>query len=244
MSEGIPDDMSNAASLIGGDAAAFLMAAHELKSPLALIRQLALAIEAGYITQPDHDRIIQQIRLTSERALRLTGDLTRSARTDTLFDLEPLNPVAVCEEVAHELTPLFAAQDKQIYVRSRARPPLLVGNRDLLRRILLNFGDNALHYTPQQQPVAFVVHQTADSVRVGLRDFGPAVEPNLWQELQKRLSAQAAQPISARPQSSGLGLYIAGQFAQMMNGKIGAIRHRDGATFYVDAVLSRQLSLL
>ena len=50
--------------------------------------------------------------------------------------------------------------------------------------------------------------------------------------------------INARPQSSGLGLYIASQFADCMNGKIGFIRHRDGSTFYVDLQASRQLSLL
>lgn len=244
MSEGKVADTIGAASLLGGDAAAFLMAAHELKSPLALIRQLALAIETGQIDEDEYQRLVQQIRLTSERALRLTGDITRSARADTLFDLEPLNPVNVCEEVAHELSPLYGAQNKHIQVRGRTHPPLLVGNRDLLRRILLNFGDNALHYTPGDEPVEFIVTQAGKNVRIGLRDFGPAVEVNLWQELVKRLEAQAAQPVSARPQSSGLGLYISGQFAQMMNGKIGAIRHRNGATFYVDMGRSHQLSLL
>lgn len=244
MSEGKSADMTNAASLFGGDAAAFLMAAHELKSPLALIRQLSLAIESGYVAAEEYERLVGQIRLTSERALRLTGDITRSARTDTLFDLEPLNPISVCEEVAHELDPLYKAHDKQIQVKKRSHPPLLVGNRDLLRRILLNFGDNALNYAPGEAPVEFAVAQAGDSVRIGLRDFGPAIEAGMWQDLMKRLEAQAAQPVSARPQSSGLGLYIAGQFAQMMNGKIGAIRHRDGATFYVDVSHSRQLSLL
>lgn len=244
MSEGKRVDTIGAASLLGGDAATFLMAAHELKSPLALIRQLALAIEAGHIEAGEYERVVRQIRLTSERALRLTGDITRSARADTLFDLEPLNPVNICEEVAHELSPLYGAQNKHIQVKGRAHPPLLVGNRDLLRRILLNFGDNALHYTPGDKPVEFNVTQAGTSVRIGLRDFGPAVEVNIWQELMKRLEAQAAQPVSARPQSSGLGLYISSQFAQMMNAKIGAIRHRNGATFYVDTAMSHQLSLL
>jgi len=56
--------------------------------------------------------------------------------------------------------------------------------------------------------------------------------------------ATAPVAIHARPQSSGLGLYIAGQFADAMNGRIGVTRHRDGATFYVDLQASKQLSLL
>ena len=52
------------------------------------------------------------------------------------------------------------------------------------------------------------------------------------------------QALHARPQSSGLGLYVAGQFAQAMQGKVGATRHRDGATFYVAVLASSQMRLL
>lgn len=231
-------------TLFSDDAATFLMAAHELKSPLALIRQLALSLEAGQLSDTEYQRLIAQIRLTSERALRLTSDVTLSARQDTLFDLEPLNPVSVCEEVAHELTPLFQAQNKYIEVSSHARTPLLVGNRDLLRRILLNFGDNALHYGAAEDAIKFTVNGIGDQVRIGVRDYGPAVPIDIWRTLLSRLHSEAAQPVSARPQSSGLGLYIASQFAAMMNGSIGATRHSNGATFYVDMAASRQLSFL
>lgn len=244
MSEGKTTRVDVAADLFEGEAATFLMAAHELKSPLALIRQLSLSIEAGLVSPDEVERLIHQIRLTSERALRLTSDVARSARQDTLFDLEPLNPVSVCEEVAHELSPLFSAQGKQIRVSSHARPPLLVGNHDLLKRVLLNFGDNALHYALTNEPVQLQVQGIGEQVRIGVRDFGPALPHDIWENLIHRLRIQAAQPVSSRPQSSGLGLYIAGQFAQMMDGHIGATRHRDGVTFYVDMAASRQLSLL
>lgn len=244
MSEGRTTGVDVAADLFTGEAATFLMAAHELKSPLALIRQLSLSVENGQVHADEVLRLIHQIRLTSERALRLTSDVTRSARQDTLFDVEPLNPVSICEEVAHELAPLFKAQGKQIEVSGHARPPLLVANHDLLKRVLLNFGDNALHYALTDRPVKLQVNGIGDQVRIGVRDYGPALPVDIWDRLIERLQSQAAQPVSARPQSSGLGLYIAGQFAAMMNGQIGATRHRDGVTFYVDMAASRQLSLL
>ena len=236
--------MGVAADLFTGEAATFLMAAHELKSPLALIRQLSLSVEVGQVDAEEALRLVHQIRLTSERALRLTSDVTRSARQDTLFDLEPLNPISVCEEVAHELSPLFKAQGKRIEVPGHARPPLLVANHDLLKRVLLNFGDNALHYALTDQPVRLQVNGIGEQVRIGVRDYGPALPIDVWDKLIERLKSQAAQPVGSRPQSSGLGLYIAGQFAAMMNGTIGATRHRDGVTFYVDMAASRQLSLL
>ncbi len=230
-----------------GSPAAFMAAAHELKAPLALVRQLSLTLEQGVeLSIAERERVIHQITLTSERALRLTGDLTRSTRDATLFPLEPINPQQLCEEVAHELTPLFKAHGKVIRVAIRTQPPLLVGNRDLLRRVLLNFGDNALHYAGDDQVVEFrtSAKRGASMVRIAVRDFGPAVPMDTWKVLASRLASQAAQSIHARPQSSGLGLAIASQFAQMMQSEIGASRHHDGATFYIDLPMSRQLSLL
>lgn len=226
---------------------AFLAAAHELKAPLGLIRQLALTLaENDDLTPAEYERYLNQITLTSERALRLTSDLTRSSRQASLFPVEPINPQQLCEEVAHELSPLYKAHDKTIRVIRYSRPPLLVANRDLLRRILLNFGDNALYYTGDEQAVELRVSTrgTIEKVRIGVRDYGPAVSADTWRVLAERLKSLAPQPIQARPQSSGLGLWAAGQFAQMMNSQIGASRHHDGASFYIELPLSQQLSLL
>lgn len=243
------DEGSNGvqSGLLFDSQAAFMAAAHELKAPLSLIRQLSLTLaENETLSASEYERMLTQITLTSERALRLTSDLTRASRQTLLFPLEPINPQQLCEEVAHELTPLFAAHDKRIQVLPRHRPPLLVGNRDLLRRILLNFSDNALHYTGESKVVELKVSTlgSIDQVRIGVRDYGPAVPPDTWRVLAERLKKLAPQPVHARPQSSGLGLWTAGQFAQMMDSHIGAARHRDGASFYIDLPMSRQLSLL
>lgn len=221
-------------------------AAHELKSPLALVRQLSLILEDETLTAPERLRLLEQIRLTSERALRLTGDLTRAARLeDAMFELEPINPWQLCDDIVRELTPLFAAHGRELTIRPHKHPLLLVANRDLLRRIVTNFSDNALHYSEAGAAVELQIKalQAGKIIRVGVRDFGPALSSDMWRTLQQKL-ATAPQTVHARPQSSGLGLYIAGMFAEAMNGSIGVTRHRDGATFYVDLQASRQLSLL
>ena len=236
----------NQKGAVFGDMPFVVTAAHELKAPLALVRQLSLALEQGSVSPAERDRMLRQIVLVSERALRLTTDLSRSSRLqDSLFELEPLNPQQICEEVAHELTPLYKARGREIQVSSRCRPMLVVANRDLLRRIMLNFGDNALHYGSEDTPVELRVGSREDGrrIRLGVRDYGPAVSADMWRQLQAKLGS-GVQTLHARPQSSGLGLYVAGQFAEAMQGTIGATRHRDGATFYVDLTASTQLSLL
>lgn len=225
---------------------AVIAAAHELKSPLALVRQLGYMLDDPHLTPATRDRIHAQIRLTSERALRLTGDLTKLARLeDGLFKLEPINPIELCRDIVSELEPLFTAMDRRIELMPRKHPLLLVANRDLLRRIIMNFSDNALHYSGENGAVRIQIQALRGGkiIRLGVRDYGPAVSTKVWKEIQSRL-ARAPQPLSARPQSSGLGLYIASQFAMSMDGQLGCTRHQDGATFYVDLQASNQLSLL
>lgn len=224
----------------------FMAAAHELKSPLALIRHIALSLERGDMSATELSELAHRITLTSERSLRLVQDLTTSERLDTspLFTLEPLNPITLCEEVATEISPLYEALERKVQVRSHARPPLIIANRQLLRSILLQFADNALHYSETDCPVEFSTRGSRDGsmVRIGVRDHGPAVALNAWHRL-KDLGSHP-QPIARRPTSSGLGLYVARQFAEAMGADIGITRHRDGASFYITLKGSTQISFL
>lgn len=220
----------------------FSVAAHELKSPLALIRQLSDVGGLDGHSSQEVLRLFEKIHLTSERALRLTTDLTKAERLeDSLFDLSPVNPMSVCEEVVDELTPLFRARGRRIEVSRRRSAPLIVAHRDLLRRILLNFADNALNYAETDQPVVITtsVIGQGSRVRLGVRDFGPGLPAGLRKNWHS-----GPGPISRRPASSGLGIYLSRQFAEVMNGSVGAVSHRDGASFYVELDSSSQLRLL
>jgi K+-sensing histidine kinase KdpD len=233
-------------SLLDNGLSSFVAAAHELKSPLALVRQLSLMLEDGDLSINEQKHMLRQISLTSERALRLTSDLTRSAKlSDALFTLEPINPQQLCEDVIHELTPLFAAHGRDFKLIPNKHPLLLVANRDLLRRIIMNFSDNALHYAATDATVKIKIGslKSGKIIRLGVRDYGPALPRDTLKSLRGKL-AYASTPVHARPQSSGLGLYISTQFADVMDGRIGVTQHRDGATFYVDLQASSQLSLL
>lgn len=220
----------------------FIAAAHELKAPLALIRQLSLCLEQGASTM-ETARITRQITLTSERALRLTTDLTRTARLeDGLFTLEPVNSASICQEVVEELSPLYRAKGRTITVRSGRSPAIGVANHDLLRRILLNFADNALHYSTSETPVVLETHVYGGgkNIRLGVRDYGPGLSSIVRKSMKKGTVLMDA----SRPESSGLGLHIAQQFAKAMHATVGTRSHHDGVTFYVDVAASTQLRLL
>lgn len=220
-------------SLLGGESFGVFGAAHELKSPTALIRQLALELRETIGNENDR-LLVDQIILTAERSLRLTSNLTKTARLeDALFELEPINAQQLCEEVAHEMTPLYTAHHRAIHVRTRRRAPLVIANRELLRRVLLSFADNALHYGGTSKPVSLDVRRHDSLVQIGVRDQGPIVTRDMRGGV-----------VTGRPDASGLGLLIAQKFAEVMRSSIGTTRHRDGMTYHVTMPLSEQLPLL
>lgn len=219
--------------------------ASELSAPLVLLRQLSLALaNSGDLTQAERDTLIERMALTSERALRMARTLAFQPSAQPLIALEPVNAITLCNDVVHELTPLFKAHGKSIAVRQRTKSPLIIADRTLLRRLLVNLGDNALHFSPEGKPTQLTITSHGEHVRVGVRDYGPAVPSDVWRQLEGRVARRSTTPLPRRPQSSGVGLLMSRRIAEAMGGLVGVIRHRDGATFYVDMRLSGQMNLL
>lgn len=226
------------------DTSLAIATAHELSSPLVLLRQLSLAVSLTDISDETRRLLGEQLTLTSERALRMATSLSMVASQQHQFELEPINPVSICQEVVRELTPLFNAHGQTLTLQSRTRTPLLVGNRSILEQILMSFGDNALLYGSESHPVRMSISGKGDSVRIGVRDYGPAVPIDIWRRIEERISRQAPTPLASRPHVSSVGLVAAKRLAEVMGSAVGVTRHRDGATFYVDLRVSGQMSLL
>jgi signal transduction histidine kinase len=220
-----------------------MAAAHELKSPLVLIRQLVFAASDTQVDSEELGRILDQLMAVTDRSLRLTTDLTKTARLDDgLFAIEPVNAQQLCEMIVRQISPLYVQCGKVIRVKLRRTTSPVLAHRELLSSLLYHFADNALHYGDDNSEVSVVLQErsAAGLLRIGVRDTGPAMSLREWRKL--RSSPQGS--IATRPGGSGLGLYIADQFANAMGGTIGLTQHRDGVTFYVDLPLSEQLALL
>lgn len=215
-----------------------LVAAHELKGPLALMRQLALSLDEQNLTKTQ-----AQMVSVSERALRQVTDLSKIARLeDGLFQLEPVAVRAVCDDVSRELSQLFASNRRVLDVSYHNKMRLVLANRDLLHSIIYNFCINALHYSDTESHSRLTVRDHKNSVRINIRDYGPALPVNVWRQIKTH---QLNQPtsIAMRPGSSGLGLYIASKFSHYLHANVSAVRHRDGTSFLLDLPVSTQTML-
>jgi signal transduction histidine kinase len=224
-------------------------AAHELKTPLTLIAYIAqmLADEQLGLTSADRATYVERLNLVSARTLRLVQHLTLSYRLEDTgrqafhFALEPVNVREVCEAALHELSP-YARQYQQNLQLQAGRAPMVVANRDILYDIIINLVDNAIRHNTPGTSVAVRPASRGEHVRLHVHDNGRGVSAAHVSDLRRTIGT-APQPIAGLGGSSGLGLYIAGQFVGAMGGSLGLGRAEQGTTFFVDLIRSRQLSL-
>lgn len=214
---------------------------HELKAPLALMRQIALSSE--HYTDAERKVAFERIRLTAERSLRLTEALTRSYRASEL-ESEPINLGRLCDEVTHELAPLCRELGQDIRLKMPRQSVLAVGNRELLSSVIFGLCDNALNYGQIDRPIELRIQRDGNDAKISVRDYGPTLLKSELDKIKSKLG-NSPQSISKRPSSSGLGLYIASQFAQAMDGQLGMTSHKNGGqTFYINLPQSFQMALV
>lgn len=219
-----------------------LVAAHEMKAPLSLIRQLAFSLDPAENAQ-SLTQTKTEIIGVADRALRQVQDLTKISRlSDGLFTMEPVAVRAVCDEVTEELRCLFRFNHRSLNLDYRNKSRLVVANRELLYSVIYNFCLNAMHYSTEETRSELTLQDKNGHVRLDVRDFGPALPMDVWRSLKKGW-VEKPTSIAMRPGSSGLGLYIASKFSQYMHANVGAVRHRDGTSFFVELPVSKQASL-
>lgn len=222
-----------------------LAAAHELKAPLALIRQLSYQFESAGPMNAEQKLVQQRLRLTSERALRLVENITKTARLDdAMFALEPLQAHSVWHDVLSELDPLARGMGQMVKLKVPRKPLLVVAHSELLPAVLMGLCDNALVHNPSGGSLNLSASREKATVVFSVRDDGPTIDRKSYAHLRTRLGV-APQPLGGRPASSGLGLWIAGVFARAMDAQLAVTRHHAGGmTFSLHVPVSSQLSLL
>ena len=217
------------------------VAAHELKSPLTLMRQLALSMDFAdeKSLKSTQNKLVQ----VSDRALRQVNDLTKISRLeDGLFALEPVSIRAVCDEVTSELRFLYRENHRDISEKYTNRSKLVIANRELLYSVIYNFCSNAMHYSEEGTKAVISVRDKKGRVEINVRDFGPSLPTKIWKEMKHGWISNPTS-VAMRPGSSGLGLYIASKFSKYMHGEVSAVRHKDGTSFTLILPISKQASL-
>ena len=219
---------------------------HELRTPLNAI--IGSAELLGTTALDDRQRaFVGSIEESAEALLAIISSILDLSKIEAgkvelgahEFDLEALVEASagvLAQHVKQKGLRLYTFVDPSI-------PPIVRGDADRLRQILLNLLANALKFTERGQivlralPLETSVRHT--TVRFEVEDTGIGIAPDVIPQLFEPF-VQADSSSSRRYGGTGLGLSISKRLVELMGGAIGVDSEPDhGSTFWFTARFAR-----
>ena len=195
-------------------------AAHELRTPVAIIRSEAEASLAADADPAAHRSALGAIAREAASLGTLVGDLLALAREHTAESVEG-HDLFFLDDLAHRVVArarkLPAAREREISFGDFAEAPVR-GNRELIERAVLALVHNALvHAAPSRIELATGTRgDGASSVAwIAVRDWGPGIPAAEHERVFERFAR-----LDLRKPGSGLGLAIARQVAEVHGGTL------------------------
>ena len=200
------------------------MASHQLRTPLTSVKgYLSMVIDgdAGGVT-PMQKKMLNQAFMSSQRMVFLIADLLNVSRLKTgKFVIEPV-ALDLSEMITQEIGQLReTAKLKSIelkYVKPKKYPQLML-DETKTRQVVMNFIDNAIHYTPAGGHITIELIDKPQSAELRVRDDGIGVPKNEQHHLFTKFY-RAVNARRERPDGTGLGLFMAKKVVLAQGGAV------------------------
>jgi PAS domain S-box-containing protein len=212
--------------------------AHELRNPLAPIRQAVRIARSPQVTQAQlrwsHDVIERQATHMS----LLLGDLLDAARvTEGKLELrkERVELAAIVDTAVETARPLVDARRQRLDIALPSRPVPLQVDALRLAQVVANLLTNAAKYSDPGSPIDLSASLEADGIVIRVRDAGIG----LSREMLPRVFDMFSQATSALDRSEGglgIGLAIVKGIVELHGGRVEARSEGigKGSEFIVD----------
>jgi signal transduction histidine kinase len=199
-----------------------MLASHELRTPLAKIKAwLMLMQDAGDRLPVDAQREATEVlRSETESLARLTDNLLCIAQLEAGEIRLKTGPVDLDEVVEQVFARFVEAADRrrfQCAIADDARRVL--ADQERLALVLACLVDNALKFSPGDEPVYLSGQRDGRQVRVDVRDNGRRIPDDQVDRVFASFY-QVESPLTRQRGGCGVGLYLARQLVERMGGRI------------------------
>jgi signal transduction histidine kinase len=199
-----------------------MLASHELRTPLAKIKAwLMLMQDAGdRLPVEAHKEATEVLRSESEALARLTDNLLCIAQLEAGEIRLKTGPVDLDEVVEGVFARFVETADRkrfQAIIPDDARH--VQADHERLALVLACLVDNALKFSPGDEPVQLSAQRDGRAVRIDVRDNGRRIPDDQIDRIFASFY-QVESPLTRQRGGSGVGLYLARSLTERMGGRI------------------------
>lgn len=200
------------------------MASHQLRTPLTSVKgYLSMVLEGDVGQIPEMQRkLLDQAFVSSQRMVYLIADLLNVSRLRTgkfIIEQIPTNLASVVEEESGQLKETAKARKLELTYNKPENFPEIPLDETKIRQVVMNFMDNAIYYTPAGGHINVEVKDTGKAIEYTVTDDGLGVpkwdQAHLFTKFYRAGNAK-----KARPDGTGLGLFMAKKVVAAQGGSI------------------------
>ncbi len=200
------------------------MLAHELRNPLAPIRNAAQILRLHAKGNPKLEWARAVIERQSRHLTRLVDDLldvSRIVRGQITLEKSPVDLADVVRHALETSRPLVRERKHQLTVSLPADPLPLDADLTRLAQVVANLLINAAKYTPEGGRIRLEAEPRDGAVELRVRDTGMGIAPSLLPHVFD-LFTQGARTLDRAQGGLGIGLTLVKKIIEMHGGAVEA----------------------
>jgi PAS domain S-box-containing protein len=200
------------------------MLAHELRNPLAPIRNAAGIIGMQKDTSPEVKWAREVIERQSAHLTRLVDDLldvSRITRGKLRLKGAPMEFHEALERALESVRPQVVARAQNLHLELASAPLTVHGDLTRLTQVVVNLLGNASKYTQEHGDIWVRTWQRGNDAVLSVRDNGMGIAPHVLERVFD-LFAQGERTLDRSEGGLGIGLTLARRIVDLHGGTIRA----------------------
>jgi signal transduction histidine kinase/CheY-like chemotaxis protein len=198
------------------------MLAHELRNPLAPIRNVAYVLAKGTADTATARRAGQMIERQASHLTHLVDDLldvARITRGRVVLNREPVSLDSIVDAALETVQPVLDARHQTVAVRQPGEKIFTDGDSVRLCQVVANLLSNASKYSPERARIEVAIEATPTDGSVSVRDPGIGIDVQLLPHLFD-LFLQGDRTLDRTQGGLGVGLTIVKLLVDMHGGRV------------------------
>ncbi|HET9663932.1 MAG TPA: ATP-binding protein, partial [Burkholderiales bacterium] len=211
------------------------MLSHELRNPLAPLRNALSLLKRGSVADADRDGLHDMMERQLQQLVRLVDDLldvSRIIRGKIDLRREALDLRRTVHHAVETAQPVMEANGQAVNVSIPRAPLLIWGDPVRLAQAISNLLTNAAKYSHSSTPIELVLRSENGHAVVSVKDRGIGISPHLLPRIFD-LFVQGEHTLARTQGGLGIGLTLVRRIVELHQGSVSAANVPGGGSEFI-----------